>query len=345
MTQEEFDALDDSRPGDALVQTAVAPAAQLRAAIAAQSPLRLGMVGLCVLALVGFAGTRILASDPITVSDISALPATVPAPAALPELPQAPAEVAALTASPIQSVEALETTQAALPVAAPVDCAVTVEAMPLAGAIVALDISAPCDAGAPATVRHHGLDVAIALDDAGAAQVEMPALAAAASFIVRVEGRDGIGRQVEVSDLDRFNRVVLAWTGDLGLELHAFEEAADYGSDGHIGPDAPATIARALSGRGGYLATMGGAAPSEDAPVALVYTAPAETDVSVAIDVPVTAATCGATVEAQARVIERGVAADTQQVALSMPDCGSEDGYVLLGEVARFSAPVELAAK
>lgn len=364
MTQEEFDALDDGAPEQtsADAPTDVSPKSSFVGsaitAVRAQRPVRLAALGVAVLGG-AFALTTMLGSSDgkaLTKAQASAEQTmertagkvTQPLAAAtasvtankMPSLPSDPEPAAALAPALIRKIENLQPTQAII--AAP-DCSVKVDAMPLAGAIVTLDIAAPCDGAARADVFQGDLQIAIVLDADGMAQVEMPALSAMATIAVAVADRDPVSLVTPVTDMADYARTVLYWENDAGLELHAFEGDADYGTNGHIAPETPHNIARVLSGNGGYLVTLGDAT-LDDARMALVYTAPASQAVDISIEAPVLAKNCGQNIFAGTIRTVPGITPVVQGLTFNMPGCEAEGEFVMLGDLVTLVAQVDLAS-
>ncbi|WP_371155738.1 hypothetical protein [Jannaschia sp. 2305UL9-9] len=251
--------------------------------------------------------------------------------------PQEPIAVAALETPSIRTLTDVRETQATTGEG---PCAVSVQAMPLAAATIALEIASPCDAGARVDIIQDDLQVAIALDDAGLATVEVPSLSDTPSVAVLVEARDPVVIQSETVDFDRYHRAVLFWQDDAGLELHAFEGDATYGEEGHVGPSGDRTIAHALSGNGGFLTTVGDPTLDESR-AAMIYTVPAGMSVDLSIEAAVTETNCEKTVYGGTIQTGPGIAAITQDVTLTMPTCEAVGDYILLGSLLR---PIAVAS-
>lgn len=351
MTQEEFDALDDTRPD---TPEAVPVKPDLLTQVKAQGPVRLGALGVMLAAAGTVGAVTLFGSDPVEVSAIEALPASTTSDA-LPAMPSEPELVANLGPALAAAVDDIEPTQATAtpdpsPAAAPVivtevtDCTVTTEGTALAGARIGLEINAPCDAGSRADIFQGDLQIAVALDAEGQGQIDLPALSGVATVAVVVEGRAPVSLLTEVPDMASYNRAVLHWQGDMGLELHAFEGAdADYGTDGHVSPQSPQTIAHVLAGTGGHL-TMLGDPTLENANMALVYSAATETGVDISIEAPVLAGNCGQEVFAGTIKITPDTSPEAQDLTLTMPGCDATGEIVMLGDLISFAAQVDLAA-
>jgi hypothetical protein len=217
---------------------------------------------------------------------------------------------------------------------AEVFCTVTVDAAPLAAALVGLGVSAPCHGGARVKIAQGPVTVTARLDAAGTLTLEFPALSDAPALTVTVMGRAPVTVQTWAADHDRWNRAVLHWRGGDGPELHAFEDGAERGGAGHVAPDAPGDVAAALTGTSGFLTALGD--PSiEDGRRALVYTAPADTEAALSVEARVTDRTCGRIVEARAIRMGPGLADAAFDLALTMPDCESSGAGTLAEAAAR----------
>ncbi|MBF9031281.1 hypothetical protein HKCCE3408_12835 [Rhodobacterales bacterium HKCCE3408] len=184
-----------------------------------------------------------------------AMPASLqaPAPASL-SAPESilPARVAATALAPLPDLDR----------PAPVSrfglaCGLSIEAEPRPAASVALRIADPCRPEMRVEIAHEGLAVSVTTDLTGHAELLLPALADPAEIAVRLPGGDGQLVRVPVPDLDEYDRVALAWTGETPLALHAREGGADYGEAGHVWQGSPGAPSDALRGSGGWLARLG----------------------------------------------------------------------------------------
>jgi hypothetical protein len=205
-------------------------------------------------------------------------------PPALPEAPDTAPEVP-VTGSP------LEFSPLGLP------CGFDLAAEPMPGAMIALDVSAPCHPDTVVTVSHSGLTFTARTGVVGLLTLDLPALERAASVSVRLEDGTERSLSLDVPDLDRFERVALAFPGTLGMELHALEGGAAWMSVGHVRPGAP-RAPEAAEADDGFLTLLG----DTDAPAPLlaqVYTRPVSGDAAaVTVDAPITEATCGSVADA-----------------------------------------------
>lgn len=113
--------------------------------------------------------------------------------------------------------------------------------------------------------------------------------------------------------------------------LHAYEFGAEYGQSGHVHAGQPR--APGQDGRG-FLSVLGDAAIA-DGRRAQVYSfphgeAPRNGSVSLEIEAPVTDASCGKPLEANAIEMLGGVTGQTRRITLDMPSCDGQGGYVVL---------------
>ena len=210
-------------------------------------------------------------------------------------------------------------------------CGLTVTATALPGAMVALDIIEPCRPHGRIEITHAALTIAAKTDAMGVLTLDFPALEAPAFFTIRAQDGQEAVTLAGVPDLTDHLRAAIGWTGDLGLELHAFEGGAAFGAPGHIWPDAPGTLARALSGTGGFLTALGDATLS--APhLAQVYSAPRSqrADLRLSVDIPITRASCGRPLTAQGLFLDDTGQALTLPVSLTVPGCDALGDYLLL---------------
>ena len=73
-------------------------------------------------------------------------------------------------------------------------------------------------------------------DDAGAADLQVPALAEVAVMIVAFTEGDGAVSTVVVPDFANYDRAVLQWQGNTSVMLSAYEGDAGFGDDAQFMP-------------------------------------------------------------------------------------------------------------
>ncbi|MGE4325964.1 MAG: translocase [Pseudodonghicola sp.] len=321
---------------------------------------------------IGFVMQRFVplpASAPEAGPVVAAAPGTPPqtekaAPAdpAVPKPPRTPVRVAepldidriALTSAPAEGettpddspalVEPLAEPLAALdtratePAAAKTrSCAVTAEATARAGALVDLQISAPCQANARVVIHHHGMFFADLTNDQGQLEITIPALAEQAVFIAAFDNGDGAVAVIQVPDIGDFDRIALQWAGPEGFELHAREFGAGYDDPGHIWAGLTAEELKEEPAVHGTVVRLG--APMTLAPLtAEVYSFPAgQSDrtgaITLSVEAEITAQNCGREISAQ--VLERQAKDQlrTRELELAMPACDAVGDFLVLNNL------------
>jgi hypothetical protein len=274
---------------------------------------------------------------------------TSPAPQRVTAAAEAPAE---LPAEPLQlenvqltSVPAAQQPVIDAPVALETDtlatvCPVSAEASAVAGANVQLRITAPCNANERISVHHSGMMFTAVTSSDGSLSVTVPALSATAVFVAELASGKGAVATAEVADLDSVERVVLQWSGNSGLEIHAREFGADYGEDGHVwsGGEARSVSSQVVRlGDGDLLAPR----------LAEVYSfAHGSTDatgqVRLSIEAEVSQLNCGREISAQSLEIRQGAGLRTRDLVMSMPDCDAAGDFLVLNNLVE---DLKIAAK
>ncbi|EPX82351.1 hypothetical protein [Salipiger mucosus] len=214
------------------------------------------------------------------------------------------------------------------------DCAIDMSAEPRAGALAVLTVSAPCYASERLTIHHQGLMFTEVMQPDGTLQVDVPVLAERALFIASFDNGEGATATAEVTSLPFYDRVVLQWKGDTGLQLHAREFGADYFTEGHVWAASSGDITRAAQGEGGFFVRLGDD-ETPGARIAEVYTFPAQTaqrdgTVEISVEAEVTETTCDRTVEAQTLEHHGDAGLKVRDMSLDMPACDSAGDFLLL---------------
>jgi len=218
-------------------------------------------------------------------------------------------------------------------------CDVTLDATKTAGAMVTLEFKAPCYVNEMVTVNHQGLRFTSVTSEVGHVTVQMPAMAATASFDVTLIDGSTVSATVNVPEVSNYDRVAVQWVGDSGLRIHALELGADYGERGHVWAKSPQSVAAVLQARGGYITSLGdidfpGAKHTE------IYTFPSglvqkSGVVRLSVEAEVTAKTCNKEIEAQA--LQSGVDGmiSVSDLILSMPPCDAIGDFLVLNNLLR----------
>mgnify|MGYP000220397557 CR=1 FL=1 len=213
-------------------------------------------------------------------------------------------------------------------------CEPTFTATPQPAAMVRLELSGGCLKGQTVTFHHNGMMFGHTVGPDGNTAVSAPALSEQAIYIVSFGDGNGAVAQTSVPDLSKHERVVLQWQGDDGFQLHAFENGATYGDDGHIWTGATGNPDQALSGRGGFLRRYGDAS-GPDALRADVYTFAegvqlSANTVQINAEAEVTEHNCGHEVNGQMLRMSQDNALKSHDLSLIMPECDATGNFLVL---------------
>lgn len=275
-------------------------------------------------------------SDTVELSDIQLTaangvtpPKAAPQPKTLPEI--------AITRAAFDPATGAETPVGELPKEEPApefSCEFNLTATPGAAAMVTLDLEAPCMVNERFTLHHNGLMFTAATDDEGMSQMRVPALAKNAVFIVAFGNGEGAVANAEVSSVEYYDRYIVQWQGQSGLQVHALEYGATYGEDGHVWADAKRDMGIAARGEGGFITRLG-LSDMNSARMAEVYTFPTLTaqkpgEIDLRLEAAVTRMNCGRDIEAQSLHISGTQAPVASDITLAMPECDAIGDYLVL---------------
>lgn len=255
-------------------------------------------------------------------------------------VPSAPAEAMAPVDLPTPQVQlaALDVVPAPdLPAEEPAPafaCDYGLTATAAAAAMVTLEVSVPCMPNERFTLHHNGMMFTDATDATGARTLSVPALSEKPVFILAFANGEGAVASTEVTSFDYYDRVVVQWKGQSGLQLHALEYQADYDSEGHVWHGAERDPSAAATGTGGFMTRLG-AEKMGEAQIAEIYTfptglAPRDGEVALSLEAEVTAANCGRDIDAQSIQISVGNTPRVQDLTLAMPDCNAAGDFLVL---------------
>ena len=245
---------------------------------------------------------------------------TPPAKAAPPlVLPAAPLAAAPQTAPPAAAATQLADA-----------CAVTLDLMADANAMIGLTLQAPCHANERVIVKHAGLAVSAMTTANGALFTGVPAFETKALVeVVFADGHAATASIVmpEVAQLRRFG---VQWQADDAFQVHAFENGSGYGDAGHISGADPHRPVTGLASSGGFL-TLLGDSTAQNPLLAEIFTFPANpnTKAEVIVEAAVTKATCGRELLGETLNAIGGEVYVTD-LTLAMPDCAAIGDYMVL---------------
>lgn len=213
-------------------------------------------------------------------------------------------------------------------------CETSVSARAMAGAMVALTITAPCNAQDRVTIHHQGMMFTETLSDTGELLTKIPALDQNAQFVVSFANGTQSMAQAEVPSLTFYERVVIQWRGDAGLELHAREFGADYFENGHVWHGTAGNLAATAMGQGGFMMRLGHD-KGPQARQAEVYSFPTATikrngNVLMTVEAEVTPRNCSQQVEAQTLELDNRNGLRVRDLTVEIPGCGSTGDFLVL---------------
>lgn len=227
-----------------------------------------------------------------------------------------------------------ETVPAPLPAEVTDACAVTLDLIPEANAMIGLTLLAPCHGNERVVLKHAGLAVSGLTTANGALFTGIPAMETDAQ--IEVLFSDGARAQAriavpEVADLRRF---AVQWQADDAFQLHAFEDGAGYGDPGHVSGADPHRPAAGAPAKGGFL-TLLGDSTTENPLLAEVYTFPVDATArpEVVIETAVTETTCGRELLGETLSSTAGTVLVTD-LTVAMPDCDGVGDYLVLKNLA-----------
>ena len=213
-------------------------------------------------------------------------------------------------------------------------CEIAMTGTETAGALVKLELDAPCLPNERVTLHHNGMMFTETTDARGRLGIAVPALAENAVFIASFANNDGAVANVNVTTLGLYDRAVVQSDFISSVGLHALEYGSGYEGNGHIWANAPGDIAGAAIGKGGFMTLLGNPAVS-DGNMAQVYTFPSglaeqSGDVELSVEIEVTAMNCGHEIEAQSLQVMSGAQPRVQALDMTMPDCDAVGDFLVL---------------
>lgn len=230
-----------------------------------------------------------------------------------------PNAVAALASQVNNTANASVDADVAIDMVDTASCDIGAFALALEGAIVELNLDAPCHMNESFVISHEGVTVMGMTDDLGLAQVSLPALSKDASFSMEFAEGETATAKALVPNIADYSRTVLHWEGAAGFQLHAFHNGSDYGSDGHVWKGS-------AEGKSAFFSAdaKGGSIEIYTVPVSDVDT------VAMTIEAEVNADNCGRLVKAEAMQFDAIQLLTRADLELHMPDCDAIGEYLVL---------------
>lgn len=240
-----------------------------------------------------------------------------------PKTPAAPI-AAAVSTAPTPKAETLPNTEVADA------CPVSLELSNADNALIAVTLVAPCHADERVVLKHAGLTVTAKTTLTGALFADMPALVKDAQVEVMFKDTTSVAASVTVPELAGLRRFAVQWQQDDAFQLHAFEDASDFGGPGDVSAASPHQPIAGAPAKAGFLTLLGDA--TTDLPMlAQVYTYPKDSQIKpeIVVEAAVTEATCGREVLGQTLQTAAGTV-KVSDMSLAMPDCDAVGDYLVL---------------
>lgn len=213
-------------------------------------------------------------------------------------------------------------------------CKVALQALPVAGAMVQLSLDASCRGGERVSIHHSNMQFTEVLDAAGQLSLTIPALETQAEFAVEFVNGYRTSTSLVVESLAFYDRTVIRWTGESGVELHAREFGASYGDEGHVWRGQSRDMTALVGGSGGFLTTLGDANLSA-ASFAEIYTFPSMTAsksgrINLSVEAEITDANCGREITVVADMIKSGEMHSSREMQMEIPACDAVGQFLVL---------------
>lgn len=231
-------------------------------------------------------------------------------------------------------IDTEELMELATPSFYPATCAVSLELLPTIGAMVQLDLTAPCYQNQRIEISHGGLEFADATSNEGAFSVMVPALFEYEPYTISfLDGRTVEAKTLMLS-VDEYDRVALSWFGKQNLNIHGLEDGVEFGQPGHVWAMSANIPKPGQDVTGGFLIELGN--PSLLAPrLAEVYSFPNlgdrnVSDIELIVEAEIDNTSCGTNLVGRSIQISTAGVTKTNDLSLAFPDCDGQNGYLVL---------------
>jgi len=215
-------------------------------------------------------------------------------------------------------------------------CGLTLTAKPLRGARVLLDIIAPCHTNKVVTISHAGLRFTEITDSAGRIRLTIPVLYDPAN--IKVSFADGMAKSISIKtkDLSSLQRTLIAWGGQVDLQLQVNESSYDATQNRQITAQDPRSYGQAYIEGGGYLTTLG-SPDVENGKFVQVYSIDnqdtAFVDFSIVLENPSRQCGMGYSIDTMRYNAEYGVQSSSMNA--SVKNCSSKNQTIVLKNMLR----------
>lgn len=217
------------------------------------------------------------------------------------------------------------------------DCTPVMSGSAGPAALVNLSLNAPCHGDTELIIHHQGMMISALTNEFGDADLVVPALAPISVFIADFDDGQVAIYTTPVPDFADYDRSILQWEGDAGLQIHALEFGADYGDAGHVWQASANEIGPAMHGQSGFVVRLGHEAV-DGGHFAEIYSFPRGTSersgvVQISAEVEVNDFNCGRDLSAQSIQILGSQAPQSTDLTLPMPGCDAVGDILILENV------------
>lgn len=210
------------------------------------------------------------------------------------------------------------------------NCPVTLEVIAAAQATLDLTLIAPCRASERVVLRHGGLAITAMTSLTGTLFTSLPGLESGGEVSVYFnDGLEAVAAE-SLPDLPLYRRFAVQWVADDNFQLHAYENGATFGEEGHVSAANPQRRLPNVQMKGGYLSLLG----DSTAPLPMlaeVYTFPLDpaNQVDLAIEAAVTTTSCDRELLGEVLFSEGGTLTKTD-LTMATPTCDAIGDVLVL---------------
>lgn len=243
----------------------------------------------------------------------------------------APLTPAATGVGDIVSQNAIAPSQSGdMPAIAAVDaCPISLDLLDDGNAMIGGTLMAPCLPNQDLVIAHAGMVYSAKTLGTGTLFFNLPALKHPASVDIRFSNGETATAQIDIADAAQVHRVAVQWPFEDGFTLHAFENGAAFGTNGHIWAQNANLPKAGVAVQGGYLTELGDA--SVETPLmAQVFTFDPKAKSEILLEAAVTTTTCATELLGDV-LVAKGGAVEKSEITLAMPDCSAVGEFVQLG--------------
>jgi hypothetical protein len=188
---------------------------------------------------------------------------------------------------------------------------------------------APCLPNQDLVIAHAGMVFSAKTLSTGALFFSLPALKTDGQVDIRFSGGETASAAVPMPDAAAVQRVAVQWPFLDGFVIHAFEDGAAFGAQGHIWQETPNLPEAGAPAKGGYVQLLGDGGAAMPL-MAQVFTYDAATPTEVLFEAAVTETNCAGEMMGDV-LFAKGGAVEKSEISGAMPACDALGEYVHLG--------------